>query len=83
MDYYDHKSLFYEYKKMICLVDKCTKNHTPLFKPDLVINIHDPFDDSNPGRVKDRDRDLFFNEVRGARQILKGSSKDLIRKLFT
>jgi hypothetical protein len=70
--YYSEGSFFHREKKTICILKHCEKgNHEQLNRDNFILNIHDPIDDSNPGRMKKKEENLFFEEVRKARFILK------------
>ena len=52
--FYQSESEYFDPQDTICLIEGC-KNHENLWNSNFVFNMHDPFDNSNPGRLKKKD----------------------------
>ena len=68
MEFYSEGSLFYYHRDVVCLLEDCQKNHETIYKDLFVVNMHDVFDGTNPGRC--RKKEEFFEQVRIAKIIL-------------
>jgi hypothetical protein len=62
MAFYFDNTDFNKDKDIACLVEGCD-SHENIFNPAFIVNIHDPFDGTNPGRIKKRDEELFVNSL--------------------
>lgn len=59
MAFYAENSSFYHDREIACLIKGCNR-HNNIMNDGFIINIHDPYDDSNPGRMKMSARSEFF-----------------------